>query len=616
MQHGQKTIKELFNTRTIFNIPEYQRAYAWEKQQLEDFVEDLENQKLGRDYFFGTILFEEQPPDGEFEIIDIVDGQQRITTIIIFMKLLLKKRKKAGKDVQMLEDTYIQSYSRYRLQVLGTDNEFFRSYILKDSQLSDSQVHTPSQNRLRETKVHLSELLEKRPGKVEEFIAKIENMKVLTYSVEDGSEAALIFETTNDRGKPLTNLEKAKSLLMHKTRIVSEDFKDVVKNLQSRFGEIYRNYEEIKGSGKIRDERDKTAEDLILQYHFIAFGSWKGKEYQDPVQRIKEQINGLIKENKVEEAAVSIDKYSLELKESFEIMKTLLLRSDSYLLDLHALNRSATFYPLLIKTYRLDNSGKKLNFKRIVRLAEIIGFRFGIMKSRSDKGVSQLYRLSNNFNGDFDQLVRDLQHFVRDYCNDKDFLHSLRQPRFHVVVDRGDQRYLFWKYENYLREMAGYPEMSHHEFANTKPRSKFSMEHIIPQNPKESKVVENDSILSTTDFESPEFKEDYLHSIGNLTIDPVSANASKSNQNFEYKDQKYFRRAPLMAQNELIDFLNDETEKWDTVSISNRASKILEFALERWNPRKPGQTSSEIDENIRSWRIFDDLVVELDDLDV
>jgi hypothetical protein len=122
---------------------------------------------------------------------------------------------------------------------------------------------------------------------------------------------------------------------------------------------------------------------------------------------------------------------------------------------------------------------------------------------------------------------------------------------------------------------------------------------------KESKVVEDDSIPSTTDFESPEFKEEYLHSIGNLTIDPISANASKSNQAFEDKDQKYFRKAPLMAQNELSDFLNDETGQWDAASISNRARAIRFFALARWNPRKPGRKSSEIDEDIRS-RISDE----------
>lgn len=595
MEHGQKSIRDLFNTRTIFNIPEYQRAYAWEEQQLKDFVEDIENQRLDRDYFFGTILFEEQPSDQGFEIIDIVDGQQRITTIIIFMKLLLTKWKKAGNNVEMLEDTYIQSYNRYRLNVLEPDNEFFRSYILKDGQPSNSQVHTPSQRRLREAKKHLNELLKKYSDKVEEFIAKIENMKVLTYSVEDGSEAALIFETTNDRGKPLTNLEKAKSLLMHKTRIVSEDFKDIVKDIQSRFGEIYRNYEEIKDSGKIRDERDKTAEDLILQYHFIAFGDWKGKEYQYPVQRIKEQINGLITKNEEADATVFIEKYSLKLKESFEIMKTLLLSSDSYLLDLHALNRPAAFYPLLIKVYDLDHSDEKLNFKRVTRLAEIIGFRFGITKSRSDKGVSQLYRLAREFKGNFKQLIRKLQEFVDSYCGDSEFERSLREPKFYEVVDASNRQYLFWKYENHLRatERPISSEMSHDEFANDDSRTKFTIEHIIPQNPKESKVVVDDSILSITDFE-----ENYLHSIGNLVLDSRSANASKSNQDFATKDKQY-SKTPLKSQLELSGFSNPQPDRWNHISISDRGNKIVKFALERWNHREPGLKPAEIDKKIR-----------------
>ncbi len=57
-----------------------------------------------------------------------------------------------------------------------------------------------------------------------------------------------------------------------------------------------------------------------------------------------------------------------------------------------------------------------------------------------------------------------------------------------------------------------------------------------------------------------------------------------------------------MAQNELIDFLNDQTKQWDTVSISNRARKIYCFALERWNPRALGRTLSEMGMAI-SWRM-------------
>ena len=572
MENGQKRISELFDGRKIFNIPKYQRAYAWEEKQLKDFVEDIENQKPDRSYFFGTILFQAQPRDKGFEIIDIVDGQQRITTLIIFMKLLLAKQEKAGNDVKMLEDTYIQIYNRYKLRALDTDNDFFRSYILQDNRPDVSQVHTPSQRRLLEAKDFLGRSLEARPDKIEEFIDTIESMKVLTYSVEDKAEATLIFETTNDRGKSLTSLEKTKSFLMHKTYIVSDNPETDLDTLQNRFSEIYRNYEEIES---------RVDEDSILRYHFIAFEEWHRKsDYQHSVQMIKQKVNNLINEDTGAGAAMFIDRCSRELKESFEIVRTLFTRSEPYLLDIFALSRQATFYPLLIKTYKLDNSDAKDNFKRVAQLVEIICFRLSIIGSRADKGREFLYGLAKNFNGDFQQLIRELRNFIRSNCDDFVFRRALQSPSFHSDVNPNDQRYLFWKYENYLREIGGYPEMSYNEFTNDKSRSKFSIEHIIPQNPKESKVVEDDSILSTTDFESQEFKENYLHSIGNLTIDPVSANASKSNQNFEYKDQKYFRRAPLMAQNELIDFQNDGTGQWDTVSISNRARQIRYFALE------------------------------------
>jgi len=581
----------LFDGRKIFNIPKYQRAYAWEKKQLKDFVEDIENQKPDRSYFFGTILFQEQQRHEGFEMIDIVDGQQRITTLIIFMKLLLAEWKKAGNDVTMLKDTYIQIYNRYKLHVLETDNDFFTSYILQDNRPDDSQVHTPSQRRLLKAKDFLSQSLEASSDKIKEFIDTIESMKVLTYSVEDKAEATLIFETTNDRGKSLTNLEKTKSFLMHKTYIVSDNPETELDIHQNRFSEIYRAYEEIES---------RVDEDSILQYHFIAFfEEWKNKsEYQNHVQTIKQKVNGLINANSTVEAAEFINQYSLELKESFEFTRTLFISREPYLLDIFALSRQATFYPLLIKTYKSDNSDGKDNFKRVAQLVEIICFRLSIIGSRADKGREFLYGLAKGFNGDFQQLIRKLRHFISSNCSDLAFERALKSPSFHSDVNLNDQRYLFWKYENYLRGIDGYSEMSYDEFTNNKPRSRFSIEHIIPQNPKESKVVVEDSILATTDFESSEFKENYLHSIGNLTIDPISANASKSNQNFPYKNQRYFCRAPLMAQNELIDFLNDETGQWDTASISNRARTIRLFALERWNPRKLGRKSSEIAERI------------------
>ena len=75
MQSDQMTIYEMFFGPEIFKIPKYQRAFAWEERQLSDFVDDLDNQNLEKDYFFGTILFELQGEEGDFKIIDIVGGQ-------------------------------------------------------------------------------------------------------------------------------------------------------------------------------------------------------------------------------------------------------------------------------------------------------------------------------------------------------------------------------------------------------------------------------------------------------------------------------------------------------------------------------------------------------------
>ena len=592
MENGQKTIKNLFDGRIIFNIPKYQRAYTWEKKQIEEFVDDLENQDPDKDYFLGTILFQDRGMLDDFDHIDIVDGQQRITTLIIFMKLLieqLEEHKDKTTKIAMLRDTYIQQYGEYKLRVLQDDSEFFKSYILQDNPLPNGGVRTPSQRRLNNAKELLFERINSYlPETLQELKDKIERTRVLTYSVKDNAEATQIFETTNDRGKSLTNLEKIKSFLMYNTYLASPESTNPDSNLdslQNRFGEIYRDYEVINNINKSNIRLD---EDLILQYHCIAFETWTSEhEYRWPVQMIKDQVNNYVKGNEKSKARDFIERCSRELGESFAIVKTLLQSNISYVLDIFALNRAAVSYSLLIKAYKLDNSTRKSNFKRVARLIEIICFRLGIGGYRVDRGRNRLYELGKNFNGNFESLISDLKDFVKGFCNDSDFRRRLLSTSFDEDINNNDKLYLFWKYENYLRkeEQPTFPEMAYDEFTNKNPRTKYSIEHIIPQNPKESKIIENnsESILPTM---SQEFEETYLHSIGNLTFDPISANSSKSNHPFGYKEQNYFRKAPLKTQNELIDFLNTKIGKWDKVSIGERSKKVVKFALDYWNYEK------------------------------
>jgi hypothetical protein len=587
MQNGQITIRNLFDGTKVFRIPRYQRAYAWEEDQLKDFVDDFENQSVGKDYFFGTILFREamnQPERQEdFEIIEIVDGQQRITTLIIFMRLILERIKASGQDIHLLWATYISYGNRYKLEILPQDNDFFNTYILEkhDGQLF---IRTPSQRRLWEACKFLSKCVEKYSSEtLQQLITKINRTKLLIYSVLDNAEATLIFETTNDRGKQLSNLEKSKSFLMHKTYLASDEPEGLLDQIQMRFTEIYRDFEDIQ----YKDIR----EDAVLQYHFIAFEKWNSnretKEYFQYVDMVKSKVNQLFTSHNIEETVDYIQKYTLELRESFGVMKELYLHPEKYgMLDLIGLGRQAVFLPLLIKTFKMDNTDGKPDFRRIVRLVEIISFRvLGVRRRRSNTGRELLYARARDFKGDFQSLAESLKEYISQQANDAEFRANLVAPNLYNSISTSDLRYLFWKYENHLRrkEMPVASEMSYQEFASQDKYTRFSIEHIAPQHPEEFKVVKNVSVLKPI---NKKFLETYLHSLGNLTIDPLSANKSKSNKDVEVKNLKHFIKAPFKTQNELEDFLNSKTHQWDETSVSRRRDKILAFALDYWDYRQ------------------------------
>ena len=99
MQFRKKTVFSLFSSKSQFIIPDYQRTFSWEKDQCEVFFDDLyEQSKSPRNYFFGNILLEENN--------EIVDGQQRLTTIVIFICSLinvLEEQKKRNTKILILK---------------------------------------------------------------------------------------------------------------------------------------------------------------------------------------------------------------------------------------------------------------------------------------------------------------------------------------------------------------------------------------------------------------------------------------------------------------------------------------------------------------------------------
>ena len=93
-----KSIKQIF-TDQIFYVPDYQRGYAWEEQQCQDLIDDLEllRPETGRHYT-GTLVVRSTDRNNskpfidanmqEYKSFDIIDGQQRLTTVVILLKAI------------------------------------------------------------------------------------------------------------------------------------------------------------------------------------------------------------------------------------------------------------------------------------------------------------------------------------------------------------------------------------------------------------------------------------------------------------------------------------------------------------------------------------------------
>ncbi|MFZ5631193.1 MAG: DUF262 domain-containing protein [Spirochaetota bacterium] len=571
MQSGLATLSELFDGAKRFIVPKYQRAYAWEEEQLTDFFDDLLFHSSDRKYFLGTILLKTGADSDDFEELELVDGQQRLTTTVMCVDQLLKHIKG---DSKIKYEKYIKYHNTYKLHVLDVDNDFFQTYIIEERGQKNITTKTPSQSRL----LFAQEYLKKRCSALKQedlkrMLSILEKSEILVYSVEDSAEASLIFETTNDRGKSLTYLEKIKSHLMYKAYLAGGNKSiALIDNIYSRFGEIYSTIEALKVSfAKVH--LSEVTEDQICQYHFITYHNWRSKrEYQNFFDTLKNNLNEMLVAKKRERLLEYINEYTLSLKEFFNNLKSLVEYQSKPLKNIFFIGYVAAFYPIMTAAFRYANKSKSHEFEEFLTCLENFSFRVFTMKFKRTNDVDVfLNELAFDFKGDFKETMKKIRAKIKELSPKKAFVANLKSENLYNEIDL---TYFFWKYENVLRTayQPKVAEMPYEEITDPDERFKITIEHITAQTPKNG--------LKYSDT-SEDFEEKYLHSLGNLTIDPRSSNASKGNEAWEAKSTYYFERAPFKTQLELSSFVHDK--KWDEASIQNRAKTILAVMNDVWD---------------------------------
>jgi len=207
-------LQDLFKS-SVFRVPDYQRGYAWKTQNVDDLLEDLETLEVGAKHYTGTLVLKKgEELQGLGHVIkqyDLVDGQQRLTTLVILLKnivRIMESKKKSEEDdivIKNLTQSYLWEKGKggeiFKLKLEKENDLFFVNSILNGRDMKELNL---SHGNLVSADKRIHNYLIKKASDgtfLDNLVNKITNSLMFTvYVITDDYEVGVIFETMNDRG--------------------------------------------------------------------------------------------------------------------------------------------------------------------------------------------------------------------------------------------------------------------------------------------------------------------------------------------------------------------------------------------------------------------------------
>jgi len=605
-----KTLPEIFNNK-IFRIPDYQRGYAWKEKQLNDFWNDLHNLDSKKIHYTGMITVEEKN-----KIYYVIDGQQRLTTIIILLKVLLDNFKddwigdENGYEKEDLIKTFLFRKSGKKQKVIKPifgyekDNPsdcYFKRKILEIDDSDCDLINYESiytKNLLNAKNFFEQKIKESSQEKIEELVLKVLNqLKFNLYELDNELDEFVTFEVMNNRGKPLTTLELLKNRLIYLTTLFREYSDEEIQKLRNDINNSWKIVYEYLGKNPERYIKD----DDFLKDHWIMYFTYDRSKANVEKEFLLEQyftqnrvllkydkeILNIFKEikqkEKIKEFIIDysdIENYVKNIKEAVKIYFYMLNPEQSlydkeikeWLKKLNIIGFRA-FKPLLMAVLMEYENLEKNKILKILKLAEYYVFLvFIISKRRGDTGNSRFYKYANDFNKnkDIDKLIENIEN---ELYEDENTYRWVNMSNFIDEIEnlfKNNDGWYSWKYLNYfLYEYEIYLQKD--KFKEEVQKIKWddinreSIEHIYP---------ETSNLDCWKKFFNGKNKK-YLHSLGNLVLLSVSKNASLGKKCFDEKKERY--KNGSYSEIEIAQY-----EKWSPKEIYERGIKLLDFLSERW----------------------------------
>ncbi|MBR6067932.1 MAG: DUF262 domain-containing protein [Bacteroidales bacterium] len=562
-------ITDLFNDR-YFEIPRYQRGYAWEKQHIRELFEDIKEAIDSKSsHYIGTVVLSKCDVDSKK--FYVVDGQQRLTTITLLIAQLLQKIQDG--DTRIYQKMhYIKKGSQYSLKPLDRD-------VLLFQQLLDGNTHATPQNKSQRFMIEAVEEMKFQIDNIqnpEQFLDAIGNLEIMEFIENSEGDAIRIFQTVNDRGKSLSNMEKIKSLLIYfSNKYLDKKYDDYINAV---FSDIFELYDSIKYNGGDRIginliKRQNFTEDNILSYHYVTYFSDNYEPSAEYVLKtIKQRLTDLRKENDFKDAmAKFINKYIESLKSFFTNLNTIISKVGSetkYYKLFVILNLSATLYPLIVKlqekgVLEKDLVGSKFMGKRFFDLVELIDVR--VYKTRGTDPKADIVKFVSSINDRSDIEIQNwLLWFNSKWMSKEQFNASLSVN----IYPNAALPFIFVDYCESIRNNK-YSLQELQKIVATIP----TIEHILAQTP--------DFKPESLGFDDMEDFVSYEHRLGNLSLLEKSLNSIVQKKVPILKvslgyDKSCFEMTKKLAS----DITSKQT--FAKKDVIERTDVLKEFCVKRW----------------------------------
>lgn len=630
MASNLKTIADIFE-RKLFRIPDYQRGYSWEDPQLNDFWDDLDRLIDGKSHYTGLLTLEKANLKDEFyhsswlsekwliensgyEPYYIVDGQQRLTTIIILLQTILKKINDKEELNYTKKENLIEKYIKresgnmksYIFDYTFNDpsSNYLKRTIFDDKSVDFNSPMTVYTRNLENAETFFSTKLENVPIGVLENLFRKATLKLQfnVYEIEDELDVFVTFETTNNRGKALTRLELLKNRLIFLSTIIPNNnvainksiFEEERKELRSTINQAWKTIYEYLGKNK----DNLLDDDEFLMYHYYMYFGYN----TDDASRYGEiLLNTLFTTKKAQKAEIGITdiaKYVNSLRDS--VVKWFIINNpyhESSLLSpetaiwLARLNRMkyASFFPCLMAAFQIPKVTDKHLIDLMQSMERYIFLVFRISQRRSNTGRTFFYsRAKDVFNQTKD--IYELIYEIKSRTDDQNIGHDSTMKKFQdqiIELFQSDDssslgytewegiRYLLFEYELYLQ--GDNENRTTWELFN---RSN-TIEHIYPRTPKEECW---EQAFKPLNFEK---RKTLLHSLGNLLLLSKKKNSQQQNFCFEYKKrhQSKFNKDIYEGyfNGSYSEIEVSQYNNWSAKEILERGLLLLTFMEKRWN---------------------------------